>query len=144
MKNYLMWTALFETRFFWKIVAQFFRFLWKASSRRHYPGSSWWDLWKIFQTSVDSEALERRAEAILQSEDLQKVIFGFSHLSNYRQFRNGKEYFNTGSWTRSLSLDMRRLGSTHKLHYVLIEFRDEPQAKLMEWQGKYEPVAEFL
>lgn len=144
IKNYLMWTALFETRFFWRIIRQFFLFFWKAASRRHYPGSSVWDLLKIFRGSVDSESLEARAEALLQSDQLKKVIFGYSHLSNYRQFRNGKEYFNTGSWTRSLSLDMRRLGSSQKLNYVLIEFREEPQAKLMEWQGKYEPVAEFL
>ncbi|TVQ81332.1 MAG: hypothetical protein EA369_00215 [Bradymonadales bacterium] len=143
MKAYLTWTFLFETRFLLKIIAQFGRLLWRSFSRKQYPGSAWWDVMKVFHRSVDSDSLERRAEAILQDDSVNKVIFGYTHLSNYRQFRNGKEYFNAGTWTSHLSLEMRHLGNTQKLNFVLIELRDEPRAKLMEWQGKYEPVADF-
>jgi len=147
MRNYLMWAFLFETRFFLKILRQFFKMIFMASSRRLYPGNSLRDVFKIFSQPADSEALERYAELLLSADTTQKVIFGHSHLTNYRQFRNAKEYFNCGTWTRNLSLDMRSFGSFHKLTYVLVEFKgeaQEPQAKLMEWHGKHEVIEDYI
>lgn len=145
-RQYLIWALLFETRFLARIISQFFRMLSQASRQRLYPGSSFLDIFKIFGQSADSEALENYAEVLLSSDTTQKVIFGQAHVPNYRQFRNGKEYFNTGSWTRNLSLDMRSLGSSHKLTYVLIEFRaeSEPQAKLMEWHGRHDAIEDYV
>lgn len=147
MKNYLLWAFFFETKFFFRIVGQFFVMIGRAISRKSYPGSSWLDMFKIFTQSADSEALERYAEVLLSSDEIKKVIFGHAHIASYRQFRNGKEYFNSGSWTRSLSLDMRSLGAAHRLSYVLIEYGaedKEPQAKLMEWQGRHQVVEDYI
>jgi UDP-2,3-diacylglucosamine pyrophosphatase LpxH len=146
MRLYLVWALFFETRFFFRIMAQFLRMLISASAKRKYPGSSFRDIFKLFSQAADSEALERYAEVLLTSDDFQKVIFGHSHIPNYRQFRNGKEYFNCGSWTKNLSLDVRSLGASHRLTYVLLEYRAEPlmiQAKLMEWRGKHQVVEDY-
>lgn len=147
MRLYLMWAFFFETRFFFRVIWQFIKMLFSASSKRLYPGTSLRDIRKIFSQAADSEALERYAEVLLTSDSIQKVIFGHAHIANYRQFKNGKEYFNIGTWTRNLSLDTRSLGSFHRLTYVLIEYRGEPplpQAKLMEWRGKHEIVEDYI
>lgn len=147
MRTYLLWALFFETKFFMRIVRQFLRLVWRAISSRSYPGTSWFDLFKVFSQAADSEALESYAEILLTSDDVQKVIFGHAHIPNYRQFRNGKEYFNSGTWTRNLSLDMRSLGSSHRLSYVLIEYRSEgkePQAKLMEWHGRHQVIEDYI
>lgn len=147
MRNYLMWAFLFETRFLMRVVAQFVKMLFSAGSRRLYPGSSLFTIFKIFSQGVDSQDLEEQAETLMLSDTIQKVIFGHTHIPNYRQFDTGKEFFNTGTWTKNLSLDLRSLGSFHRLTYVLVEYRGEgkePQTKLMEWQGKYEIVEDYL
>lgn len=142
MRTYLIWAFLFEARFFVRIIMQFVRMFLKASSR--YPGNSWRDFYKLFSQSVDSEDLEGYAELVLGSDTIQKVIFGHAQAPNYRLFQNGKEYFNVGTWTRNLSLDMRSLGAFQKLTYTLVEFRDEPQAKLMQWKGRHQAVEDFI
>lgn len=146
MRNYLVWAFLFETRFALKVVSQFIKMLFYSTTRHFYPGNSLWTIFRVFSQSADTEALEDYAEILLSSDHVQKVIFGHSHIPNYRQFHNGKEYFNVGTWTKNLSLDLRSLGSFHKLTYVLIEFRSDAdsQAKLMEWHGKYEPIEDFV
>jgi len=145
MKNYLLWSFLFETRFFLKVVAQFLRMLFSASSKRLYPGNSLRTIFRIFSSSADSESLEDYAELLCNSDAVQKVVFGHSHIPNYRQFRNGKEYFNGGTWTRNLSLDLKNLGAFHKLTYVLFEIRGpEVRGRLMEWHGRHEVVEDFV
>lgn len=146
MKNYLLWSLLFETKFFLKVIGQFVRMLISASSRKLYPGNSLGTIFKIFKQAADTETLEEAAEFLTNADGIQKVIFGHSHIPNYRQFRNGKEYFNSGTWTRNLSLDLRTLGSFHKLNYVLLEFAPtlEVRGKLMEWKGKHEVIEDFV
>jgi len=145
MKNYLLWSLLFETRFFMKVVFQFIQMLLSASSRRLYPGNSLGTIFSIFSQSADTESLEEQAELLTNNEEIQKVILGHSHIPNYRLFRNGKEYFNSGTWTKNLSLDLRTLGSFHKLTYVLLEFRGlDVRGKLMEWKGRHEVVEDFI
>lgn len=79
------------------------------------------------------------AKKILQDERVHTVIFGHSHVYQYRQWNDGKEYFNTGTWTEITSLDVVSLGKITKLTYVLIEYpTDEgarPRGRLKEWRG---------
>jgi hypothetical protein len=146
LKNYLMWSFLFETRFTFRVIFQFIRMLLYASSQKLYPGQSLLSIFQIFKRAVDSQVLEDHAEVHLMNENIQKVIFGYSHIPNYRQFQQGKEYFNSGTWTRNLSLDLRNLGAFHRLTYVLVEFPEgqDARAKLMEWQGQYEVIEDYV
>lgn len=145
MRNYLVWSLLFETRFFLRVVGQFLRMVFLAGSRKIYPGNSWLTVFRIFRQAADTEALEDFAEVLLDSESIQKVVFGHAHIPNYRQYRDNKEYFNSGTWTRNLSLDLRSLGSFHKLTYVLFESRGpELRGRLMEWKGRHEVIEDFV
>lgn len=79
------------------------------------------------------------ARKILQDERVHTVIFGHSHVYQYRQWGQDKEYFNTGTWTEITSLDVVSLGKITKLTYVLIEYPGEeggrPRCRLKEWRG---------
>lgn len=81
--------------------------------------------------------LSEAARKILQDDRVNAVIFGHSHVYQYRQWA-GKEYFNTGTWTEITSLDVVSLGRITKLTYVLIEYPEDgtrPRLRLKEWRG---------
>ena len=66
------------------------------------------------------------------------MIFGHTHVYQYRQFAKDKEYFNTGTWTEITSLDIASLGKITKLTYVILEYPEDgsrPRGRLKEWRG---------
>lgn len=145
LRTYLVWALVFETRFFFKVSFRFIRMLLAAFSNKFYPGNSFRGIFSLFRQVADSERLEEAAEKLLDDESLRAVIFGHSRIASFRQFEGDKFYFNLGSWTRNLSLDMRALGAMQKLTYVLVPaFEREPSPSLMEWRGHYEPVEDFI
>ncbi len=82
--------------------------------------------------------LGESARKILQDERVHTVIFGHSHVYQYRQWSSDKEYFNTGTWTEITSLDIVSFGRITKLTYVLIEYPEaggRPRGRLKEWRG---------
>ncbi|MCX7978656.1 MAG: metallophosphoesterase [Bdellovibrionaceae bacterium] len=82
--------------------------------------------------------LEGAARKILNDDRVHTVIFGHSHVYQYRQWGSDKEYFNTGTWTEVTSLDMNSLGRITKLTYVILEFPEDggrPRGRLKEWHG---------
>ena len=82
--------------------------------------------------------LSGAAKKILNDERVHTVIFGHTHVYQYRQFGQDKEYFNTGTWTELTSLDISSLGRITKLTYVLLEYDEEsnrPRGRLKEWHG---------
>lgn len=94
-------------------------------------------LLKIFFENAIFPDLSDSAKRILRDERVHTVIFGHTHVYQYRQFTNEKEYFNTGTWTEVTSLDIESLGRITKLTYVLIEYKDDtrPRGRLKEWRG---------
>lgn len=96
-------------------------------------------IFKIFFESAIFPDLSDSAKKILRDERVHTVIFGHTHVYQYRQFTNDKEYFNTGTWTEVTSLDIESLGRITKLTYVLIEYSAEPESRargrLKEWRG---------
>ncbi len=91
----------------------------------------------IFESAIFPD-LGESANKILQDERVHTVIFGHSHVYQYRQWSSDKEYFNTGTWTEITSLDIVSLGKITKLTYVLIEYPEaggRPRGRLKEWRG---------
>ena len=78
------------------------------------------------------------AKKILADSRVHTVIFGHTHVYEYRQWGTQKEYFNTGTWTELTSLDIVSLGKITKLTYVLLDYMDQdtrPRGRLKEWKG---------
>ncbi len=93
---------------------------------------------KIFLESAIFPDLSKSAKRILNDERVHSVVFGHTHVYEYKKWGSGKEYFNTGTWTELTSLDVASLGRITKLTYVLFDYNDadiEPHGRLKEWKG---------
>ncbi len=77
----------------------------------------------VFESAIFPD-LSESARKILSDDRVHTVIFGHTHVYQYRQWSSDKEYFNTGTWTELTSLDIESLGKITKLTYVVIEYPD--------------------
>lgn len=100
-----------------------------------------WPFKRLMQIVLESAIfpdLSGAARRILSDPRVHTVIFGHTHVYQYRQWDQNKEYFNTGTWTELTSLDITSLGKITKLTYVLIEYPEDnerPRGRLKEWHG---------
>ncbi len=91
---------------------------------------------------------DKIAFKILESfENVHTVIFGHTHILRYRQWREGKEYFNEGTWNEMTNLDLDDYGRQVRLTYAFIEYPPEnkvarPQVRLKQWHGRWKPEAD--
>ena len=118
-----------------KLVGFAVKTLFKKDPRRNWSVRN---LLKIAFESAIFPDLSESARKILRDERVHTVVFGHTHVYQYRQWGTDKEYFNTGTWTELTSLDIVSLGKITKLTYVLIEYPDDgtrPRGRLKEWKG---------
>jgi UDP-2,3-diacylglucosamine pyrophosphatase LpxH len=118
-----------------KLILYFIKSAFVSDSRKSWPFKR---ILKIFLEKAVFPDLSGAAKKIMQNERVSMVIFGHTHVYQYRQFKKDKEYFNTGTWTELTSLDISSLGRITKLTYVLLEYDDEhvrPRGRLKEWYG---------
>lgn len=136
----MMRWALFNEFWFtvkgsFKLLMYFTRSVFITDSRRSWPFKR---ILRIFFDRAIYPDLSGAARRILQDEKVSIVIFGHTHVYQYRQFERGKEYFNTGTWTEVTSLDIASLGRLIKLTYVMLEYeegQERPRGRLKEWHG---------
>jgi len=99
---------------------------------------------------------EREAARVLEANrEVHTVIMGHTHVLRYRRYREGKEYFNTGTWNEATSLQVGNLGTLICLTFALIEYPEipagvdlatthdktltKPMVRLKEWKGIWRP-----
>jgi hypothetical protein len=133
------WSIVNETgimvKAFFMAMAYFIKSAFVKDPRRHWP------IKRIIQVIAESAIfpdLSESARKILGDERVHTVVFGHTHVYQYRQWSEDKEYFNTGTWTELTSLDIVSLGKITKLTYVLIEYPEDggrPRGRLKEWKG---------
>ncbi len=139
----IRWALINETLFtittFIKLIGFFAKSMLTSHPTKHFPVK------RIIQTLLESAIfpdLSDSAHKILKHEAVNTVVFGHTHVYEYRQWEGGKEYFNTGTWTDITSLDIKSLGKITKLTYVFIEYETgRPSCRLKEWKG-YHKVEE--
>ena len=63
-----------------------------------------WDIWReiVLYPSFDKIAFK----ILDENPDVNAVIFGHTHILAYRQYREGKEYFNEGTWNEVTNLHL--------------------------------------
>jgi UDP-2,3-diacylglucosamine pyrophosphatase LpxH len=126
------WMAIFTI---WQTFLYFVRSAMEPDRKRQ------WTMRNLIQIMLESAIfpdLTESARQVLSDERVHTVIFGHSHVYQYRQWSQDKEYFNTGTWTEITSLDIVSLGKITKLTYVLIEYPEDggrPRGRLKEWKG---------
>lgn len=125
----------FTVRNIINLAVYFLKSIFTNDPRRMFPFS------RIVQVLLESAVfpdLTESARRVLQDERVHTVCFGHSHVYQYRQFSENREYFNTGTWTDLTSLDIASLGKITKLIYVLFEYPEDntrPRGRLKEWHG---------
>jgi UDP-2,3-diacylglucosamine pyrophosphatase LpxH len=83
-------------------------------------------------------------------EDVNTVIFGHTHILRYRQWREGKEYFNEGTWNETTNLDLDDYGKQIRLTYAYVEYPStemvggKPKVRLKQWHGSWKPENEII
>ena len=135
----MRWALLNETWFTIKsgigLVFYFVKALFSKDPRRNIPIKR--ILQVVFERTIFPD-LSESARRILLDERVHTVIFGHTHVYQYRQWGAEMEYFNTGTWTEITSLDISSLGMITKLTYVLLDYPDDggrPRGRLKEWHG---------
>ncbi len=125
----------FTVRSLFKLFAYFIGSAFVSDPRRQFPFSR---IMKVFLESAIFPDLSDSARKILGDERVHTVVFGHTHVYQYRQWGKDQEYFNTGTWTELTSLDVSSLGKITKLTYVLVEYPEQanrPFCRLKEWKG---------
>lgn len=138
-KRMIRWALFNETKFtinsLFGLTKYFFDAIFKKDPRRQFPFRR---ILRVLAESAIFPDLSEAARRILADERVHIVIFGHTHVYQYRQWGADKEYFNTGTWTELTSLDISSLGKITKLTYVLLEYPEEggrPRGRLKEWRG---------
>lgn len=138
-KRMIRWALFNEFWFTLKslvgLTKYFLDSVFRKDPRRQFPFRR---VLKVLAESAIFPDLGEAARRILLDERVHIVIFGHTHVYQYRQWGGHKEYFNTGTWTEITSLDIPSLGKITKLTYVLLEYPEDggrPRGRLKEWRG---------
>jgi UDP-2,3-diacylglucosamine pyrophosphatase LpxH len=90
--------------------------------------------------------LEWQARRLLDQEpEVKTVIFGHTHKPMNKAYADGKQYINTGTWTKMVNLDFRSLGQQQfNLTFALVKIGEgQSQCELRSWVGEYSPHRVF-
>jgi UDP-2,3-diacylglucosamine pyrophosphatase LpxH len=89
--------------------------------------------------------LEPQARGLLdQHPGIKTVIFGHTHKPMNKIYPDGKQYINTGTWTKMINLDWRGIGQQFALTFALVRIQDgAAQCELRVWQGEQGPHRAF-
>lgn len=107
--------------------------------------------WSLLKEISIYPNYDKIAFKILEShENVNTVIFGHTHILRYRRWREGKEYFNEGTWNETTNLDLDDYGKQIRLTYAFIEYPMEnlengrPKVRLKQWHGSWKPEVDIL
>ena len=150
LRLYILGALFLDTRFALKAIWKSFKCLYLTRltnflGRRPSLAST---LKIMIESIAIFDSLERHAKKISKAHpEIGKIIFGHSHGPMVRRFPNGALYYNSGTWTHSISLSLSSLGTQERITYILIDYppdRPTPAAHLMVWHGFYNITSELL
>ncbi len=90
--------------------------------------------------------LDQEARETLDADpSLNTIIMGHTHLPMHRMYSNGKQYLNSGTWTRMIYLDWRFIGEPFRKTFVLVSLKNgEVKAELNQWAGNKMPYQVYI
>jgi UDP-2,3-diacylglucosamine pyrophosphatase LpxH len=89
--------------------------------------------------------LERQSRDLMEADpEIKTVIFGHTHKPMDKVWPDGRQYINTGTWTKMINLDWRHLGQQYSLTFALIQIEDgKARCELRHWVGEQSPHRAF-
>lgn len=95
---------------------------------------------RFFQ-DLDGEA----REYLDQNPHVKTLIFGHTHRPMDKIYPDGRQYINTGTWTKMINLDLKSWGQQLRLTFAHVELSEgKAHCELRQWQGLYSPYRGFL
>lgn len=139
-RMYLRFAFWNDFRFFWKMIINIVKFWFRNRfqadpyRRREFRLS-----FSRIADALTHESMFEAVKRILRNTSYRIIIMGHSHSYDFRQFGVDGEYFNTGTWTETISLDIQTLGRNLDRTYVIIEYdaQGRPLATLKRWNGQH-------
>lgn len=147
---YIKWTLLHDFRFFVFLCWRVFLYITRTQFS---PYGKYNKNFKISPKQVFNIAVhpkyEKNAKRIFAIRpDVKVVIMGHTHITEWRRFKDGRLYFNTGTWNQVPSIDAALHKHISNLTYVVVEVNEKKKsiikAHLNIWQGKWRPYREEL
>lgn len=145
-RNYLTWAAIYDFRFFLTTMTRLVFFtIWSMLFGRIGKKRFGLRLALTLLSQIEGNPEMRAAKRILtHRRNIHTVIFGHTHHPAYRQWRPGKEYFNTGCWNQMTNLDIERLGYHERLTYAYLKWDGKRWlTRLKRWRGTIRQWDEF-
>ncbi|HPQ68845.1 MAG TPA: metallophosphoesterase [bacterium] len=145
-RYYLRWAFWNDNRFFWRLAGGIFRF-WMGNrlSRDRYRRREFRLSPQRIANAMNHKPLFKTASDILSKTRYRSVVFSHSHKIDYRKVGEHGEYYNTGSWSNIVSLDVANLGKSHLRPYIQIRYENEtPHMSLQNWIGSYKLHREII
>ncbi len=89
--------------------------------------------------------LEKEARQLLDEKAaLKTVIFGHTHRPMNKIYADGKQYINTGTWTKMINLDWRGMAQHFRRTFALVHIQgDSARCELRQWVGEHSPHQVF-
>jgi UDP-2,3-diacylglucosamine pyrophosphatase LpxH len=153
---FLRWVLIHDLWWGIKTALRIVKFVWQTiliRSRYQIPLSMRGTLRLLTEISLYPN-YDKIAFRILEEHgDVNTVIFGHTHILRYRQYREGKEYFNEGSWNEVTNLALDEYGRQVRLTYAFIEYPQAPEpgavdlrpkVRLKQWNGQWRPESDVL
>jgi predicted phosphodiesterase len=79
-----------------------------------------------------------------QEPEVQTLVFGHTHKPMNKLYPDGKQYINTGTWTKMINLDWRTIGQQYCLTFAFIRIvNGKSQCELRQWEGVHSPHKAF-
>ena len=148
LSRYIKWTIIQDFRFFvylsWVVSIYFIRTQFRPYGK--YNKNFKMSIRQIFKIAIHPK-YDKNAKRVLSTRpEVKIVVMGHTHITEWRRFKDGKLYFNTGTWNPVPSVDAAQHKNITNLTYVCIELNEKKQtiknAYLNVWQGKWRPYRE--
>lgn len=90
--------------------------------------------------------LDIQARGALQDDPtLHTIVMGHTHLPMHRVYEGGRQYLNSGTWTKMIYLDWRFIGEPFRKTFILVQIKNgEIKAELNQWMGIKNPYSAFI
>ena len=146
--RFLSWTAIHDTWWGFKAALKVIKFIVDTVffRRRYQIHQGVRSTLKMLKEITIYPNYDKIAFKILEDRpDINTVIFGHTHILRYSQWREGKEYFNEGTWNETTNLDLADYGKQTRLTYAFIEHisPERPKVRLKQWHGLWKPESDL-
>lgn len=148
LSSYVKWVLLNDFKFAMFLAWTVFVYCLRTQFRPYgkYNKNFKISLKQVLGIAIHPSYTKNAKRVLKRREDIKVVVMGHTHVKEWRKFKDGRLYFNTGTWNEVPSVDAAMHRSEMNLTYVSIDINDKKgvinKAFLNVWKGKWKPYKE--